>query len=136
SSLKDALMRSRFRLILLVLIGSLAPLDAAETGGGGIYRLEEFGPLSTPAEVRQTWQAAREAMRDKAAVVVVPANVWTQLKPDSLQGTVRTPMPPAETKQWRVGAGTTVVTADRENTVLHVPPLSGLTIDRELRLNE
>lgn len=136
SILKDHLMVARFCLLVLVLIASIGRLDGAETAGGGVYRLEEFGPLGTAAEVRQTWQAAREAMRDKAGVIVVPATVWTQIKPESLQGTVRTPAPPAETKQWRVGAGTTVLTADRENPVLHVPPLSGLTIDRQLRLSE
>ena len=101
-----------------------------------IVRLEDYGPTRTPAETQKTWAAAREALKDKAGIIVVPAAVWSTLKPDSLQSLVRTPLAPAQTKQWRQGAGTTVLTAERERTLLEVPPLSGLKIDRQLRLND
>lgn len=125
----------RFCLVAACLLCSIAYLPAAEQSTDIVHRLEDFGSLKTPAEARQAWQAALEAMRTKPGVIVVPAHVWPQLKPESLQATVRTPAPPAETKQWQVGPGATVLTANQTNPVLHVPPLSGLTIDRQLRLD-
>lgn len=101
-----------------------------------IRRLEEFGPTGTAQEAQQTWRAAREALRDKAGILVVPARVWPLLKPDSLQSVTRIPEAPAPAKTWRQGSGLTVLTADRERTMVQVPPLSGLSFNREFRLNE
>ncbi|MDA1045885.1 MAG: hypothetical protein O3A82_03035 [Verrucomicrobia bacterium] len=101
-----------------------------------IRHLHEFGPSDRPEEARQTWQKAQDAFKGRAGVLVVPAHVWPMLKPDSLQSLTRIPDPPAETKQWKQGHGLSVLTADRERPVLHVPPLSGLKLERELRLND
>jgi hypothetical protein len=101
-----------------------------------IRQLEEFGPIGNPAEVQKTWAAAREAFKDKAGVIVVPASAWPMLKSGSLQSLIRIPDPPAETKSWRQGSGLTVLTADRERPVVHVPPLSGVKLERELRMND
>lgn len=100
-----------------------------------VRRLEEFGPVSKPQEAQKTWEAAREALKDQAAILVVPASVWAGIKPDSLQSLVRTPEPPAETKQWKQSPGLTVVTADRERPVVALPPFAGLKLEREFRLD-
>ena len=46
------------------------------------------------------------------------SRLWKQIKPIALQGLVRTPAPPLETKQWRTGAGVTVLSADEDQVML------------------
>ncbi|MFT5471106.1 MAG: hypothetical protein ACI8UO_006239, partial [Verrucomicrobiales bacterium] len=100
-----------------------------------IHHLGEFGPTGTPEEAQQTWKAAREALGEKSGILVVPTRVWPMLKPDSLQSLIRIPEAPAPATTWRHGPGTTVLTGERDRQVLHLPPLSGLGIQREFRLN-
>jgi hypothetical protein len=124
-------------LLVAVLVGVLpGSLRADDKSDRLIRQLDEFGPIGTAAEAQQTWAAALAATRDKTAVIIVPAHAWPLLRAGSLQSLVRTPEPPAETKLWRHGAGTAVLTGDRENPVLHVPPLSGMRIERQLRLGD
>lgn len=127
----------------LLTLSNLVPLPSAlaqDVAAAGsdllVHHLEDFGPLSNPAEVQQTWQAAREAMEGKAGVLVVPPRVWPMLKPDSLQSLIRIPEAPAPAKTWRHGAGMAVLTADSQRPMLHVPPLSGVGVSREFRLND
>jgi hypothetical protein len=99
--------------------------------------LSEFGPTANPVEVQATYDKAIEALRGTGGVLVVPANAWKQIKTShSLQGLVRSPEAPAETKKWTTGGGVTVVTADDKQTILQVPPLTGLKIDRQFRLDQ
>ena len=120
----------------VLLAATLVSATAQDASDPLIYQLESFGPTGTPAEAQQTWNAALKAMQENPGVVIVPGRVWPLLKPGSLQSLIRIPEPPAETKTWRTGVGTTVLTSDRERPVLHVPPLSGVKIERQLRLNE
>jgi hypothetical protein len=129
-------MRRSLLLAAVLVSLALTSLRADDKGDRLVRSLEEFGPIGTAAEAQQTWTAALAATRDKAAVIVVPAQVWPLIKAGPLQSLVRIPDPPAETKQWRHGSGTAVLTADRENAVLHAPPLSGLKIERQLRLGD
>lgn len=100
-------------------------------------RLEEFGPVEKGADVQATYEKAIESLRETGGVLVVPAKLWQQIKPtESLQGLVRIPAAPAETKTWRTGPGATVVTADAQQTIVNVPPLTGLKIDRQFRLDQ
>ena len=122
--------------LLLVLTTSLQHLAAQEPGHTWIRRLDEFGPLDNPQQAQQTWQAARDAMREQPGVLVVPQRVWLILKPDALQSLIRIPEPPAAARTWRHGAGLAVLTADRDRPVLYVPPLSGVAMTRDFRLNE
>ncbi len=128
------------RCLTFTLLWSLCapspPLWAQESDNSWIRQLEEFGPIGNPQQVQQTWQSAREAMRDRAGILVVPAQAWSMLKPDSLQSLIRIPEPPAAAKTWKHGAGMTVLTADTQRPVLHVPPLSGLGIAREFRMDD
>lgn len=135
-------MRSIFLRAFVVIASSLCCLHLraqekiAANSDQWIRQLDEFGPIGTPAEVQQAWQAAREALKDRAGVIVVPARAWPLLKSGALQSLIRIPDPPAETKTWKQGSGLTVLTADREHPVLHVPPMSGVKLERELRLND
>ena len=112
--------------------------DAAKTQDpvGISHALGEFGPLDKPQQVQETYQKAIEALRKTGGVLVVPANAWKQIKQLSLQELIRTPEPPEETKRWQTGPGVTVVTADDKQTILQVPPLSGMRIERTMRLEE
>lgn len=125
-----------FSIITILALNLSAFAVESPISNGWIVRLEDFGPTNTPADIASTWKTAREALKDHPAVIIVPAVVWSQLKPDSLQSLIRTPEPPAQTKKWQTGPGLTVLTANKEQTLLEVPPLSGLKIERDFRLND
>ncbi|QDU30400.1 hypothetical protein ETAA8_55400 [Anatilimnocola aggregata] len=99
--------------------------------------LPEFGPVAKPTDLQETYNKAVEALRATGGLLVVPAEAWKQLKQHpAQQGLVRLPSSPAETKQWREGPGVTIITADEKQTIIHVPPLSGLRMEREMRLED
>ena len=100
------------------------------------HRLEDFGPITSPGEAQATWKSAVEKLRETGGMLVVPPALWAQLKPLSLQGLDRTPAAPNETKIWRTGGGVTVVSADREQVVISVPPLTGIQIERNFTLDQ
>lgn len=128
----------RCRLMFVVFLGLALPMSLFAQSGSDqwIRQLDEFGLTGNAKEVQETWRAAREAMRDKAGILVVSARVWPMIKADSLQSLMRTPEPPAETKQWKQGSGLTVLTADREHPLLQVPPFSGVKLERQFRLDD
>ena len=132
-------MRRLIRIVVLLLSGiwgSAATGQDANLQDQVVRHLEEFGPLGNPAEAQQTWQAARAVLAEKSGVLVVPARVWPMLKPDSLQSLIRIPEAPVPAKTWRHGPGLAVLTADTQKPLLQVPPLSGIGISREFRLND
>ncbi len=132
-------MRYLIVFVTMVFVAlSSSDLLAQDTSGGDslVRQLGEFGPIGDATESQKTWQVAREAMRERPGILIVPANVWSMPKPDSLQSLIRIPEPPASTKTWRHGPGLAVLTTDRERLELHVPPLSGVKIARGFRLND
>ena len=120
----------------LLPVGKVRAEGAEADEPGGVRRLSEFGSLDDPAQVRAAYRKAVEALRAGGGVLVVPQAAWKQVGSLPLQGLVRTPAPPAETKRWRDGAGVTVVGVGERQTVVEVPPLKGLRIARPLRLAE
>jgi len=108
----------------------------AQAAKSQIRHLSEFGSIENSSEMLQTWKVAREAMAEEAGILVIPANIWKVLKADSLQSLVRIPEAPAPAKTWHNGPGLSILTSDRDRSILHVPPLSGINIQREMRLNE
>lgn len=112
-----------------------APKPAAEPAQM-VYNLGDFGPIDTPLQQQATYELAIRTLRTKGGVLLVPAELRKTLKPVALQGLDRTPPPPEETKRWKTGAGATVVTADPQQAVIQVPPLSGLKLEREFRLDD
>jgi hypothetical protein len=137
------LSRESFRLglalpALVVLSGGLLVRSggpAAQTGSSPVRQLGEFGDLG-PKHLQETYQKAIAALRKTGGVLVVPTEEWKALqsKQVPLQGLTRTPSPPAETKRWADGPGVTVVSHDGRSVVVRVPPLSGMRIERPLRL--
>lgn len=99
--------------------------------------LSEFGEVNSKS-VAETYQKAITELRKSGGILEIPAEVWTHIsaKPAALQGLVRTPEPPAETKRWQTGMGVTVVSHDGKSVIVQVPPLTGLRIERPIRLNE
>jgi hypothetical protein len=99
-----------------------------------IHELSEFGPLDKPTDAQATYEKAVETLRTTGGILVVPTASWKTLKPLPLQGLIRTPEPPAETKKWQTGGGVTVLSADAQQTIIQLPPLSGAKIERRLQL--
>ena len=122
-------------VVCLWLCGFSSSTPAEDSPGKFLHQLDEFGPVATPAQIQSTWQEALKAVRTKGGIIVVPSTVWPQLKAGSLQGLIRTPEAPQETKMWKTGAGASILTATAEQPLLRLPPLSGMKIERPLRLD-
>lgn len=101
-----------------------------------IHDLSEFGSLEKSADVQAAYEKAVETLRTTGGLLVIPSAAFKQIKPVPLQGLIRTPQPPAETKQWQTGAGVTIVSADAQQTIIQLPPLSGAKIERRVDLAE
>ncbi|MDX1946111.1 MAG: hypothetical protein SFU86_12000 [Pirellulaceae bacterium] len=121
----------RISLVLAILLP--LPLAAADAGSFA-HSLDSFGPTAKPQEAQETYAKALVELQKTGGVLAIPAEIWRQLKPLPLQSLSRTPAPPAETRQWREGNGVTILAADNESVILQVPPMSGLRIERPLRL--
>jgi len=116
--------------ICLVSFSGEAPVESQ----GFTHRLGDFGPLDNPAKAQATYDKALVEVKKKGGVLLIPGTAWKLLKDVPLQGLVRTPATPAETKQWKTGNGVTVVVVDEKQLDIQVPPLTGLRLDRHLRL--
>lgn len=127
-------------LSLLCVISGLVALPAvalavdAPQAPKTAWSLSDFGPLTTATEVQQAYEKAVAALRDSGGILLVPGQVHPQIRHETLQGLVRTPEPPAETKQWHDGGGVTVITSDAKQAIVEVPPLTGMRIERTLHL--
>jgi hypothetical protein len=99
--------------------------------------LSDFGDLG-PKQLAETYQKAIDELRKTGGVLEIPASLWPHLsnKPQSLQGLIRSPEPPAETKKWTTGQGVTVLSHDGKSVVVQVPPLTGMRIERTIRLGD
>lgn len=134
-------MRKKMRLGLLsgVALCGFVPMSdrliAAEPSATSVRQLSEFGEVKGK-DLPETFHKAIEELRKTGGVLVVPSNEWKQLqnKQVPLQGLGRTPAPPAETKRWTTEPAATIVTHDGQSAVVQVPPLSGMKIDRPIRL--
>lgn len=115
-------------------LASTATAGTVDPTSGLVHPLSEFGPIAKPQEMQETYQKAIEALRKTGGVLTVPKDAWKQVKHLPLQGLIRTPEAPAQTKQWKDGPGVTVITSDQESVVVQIPPLSGVVLDREIRL--
>src|SRR4051794_24409210 len=108
--------------------------DPAPAASTLTHALGDFGPIDTPANAQATYAKALDEVKKRGGVLLVPAPAWRLLKDVPLQGLVRTPPAPAETRQWKSDNGVTVVVVEEQHTTVQVPPLTGLHIDRHLRL--
>lgn len=122
-------------LSLLLFVAVSRAEESARLPPRATHALSDFGPLDNPKQAQAAFDRAVEQLRQTGGILLVPADVWKQLASAApLQGLVRTPAPPEETKRWQTGPGVTVVTADDKQAIVRVPPLSGLKIERLLNL--
>lgn len=128
-------MLRSFMILGCCLIGYWASSLPAAEQASIVHSLEEFGPIAKPAEITATYQKAVEQLRSATGgVLVVPSEAWKVVNTVPLQTLTREPAAPAETKKWKTTPGVTVLTSTPEQVVLHVPPLSGMLLEREMRL--
>ena len=130
--------------MLLAVLMSLMPLCAEPATGktaealpaSGVYNLADFGPLTTPAQVKAAYEAAITALSKSGGLLVVPTAAAKQLSLDNTsQIAPRTPAAPAETKMWQhEGPGVSILEVKEDKLILKVPQIGGLEIDRTLRM--
>ena len=110
-------------------------LHAAEPQPSSLRQLSEFGDVG-PKQLAETFHNAIAELRKSGGVLSLTQEQWKQLqsKQESLQGLSRSPEPPAETKRWTMEPGVTIVAHDGKSVIVQVPPLSGLRIERPIRL--
>ena len=102
-----------------------------------IHSLAEFGPLGTTEQVKAAYAKAKQALAETGGVLVVPvAAAKLYSEENTGQSSQRIPPFPQETKRWSTfgGPGITVVQENENNTVIQVPPLGGLMLERTLRM--
>lgn len=118
-------------LLALLLAGASA---SAQTN---FYSLGDFGPLKTPADVKAAYAKAKDAMASSGGLLFVPSEAAKLYEEENTsQLSPRTPPFPAQTQKWTNfgGPGITVVQQDENGTVLKVPSIAGLQIERTLRM--
>ena len=108
---------------------------AADPQTSNVRPLSDFGEVSSKKLV-ETYQIAIAELRKSGGVLSLSQEQWQQLqnKMLPLQGLTRTPEPPAETKRWTTEPGVTVVAHDGKSVIVQVPPLTGMRIERPIRL--
>ncbi|MBL8825499.1 MAG: hypothetical protein JNM18_00850 [Planctomycetaceae bacterium] len=136
SAVRFSLPNVTWAVCLLFLVVITTPLNAADPTPV-TRQLSEFGELSSK-QLGETYQKALDELRKTGGVLEIPASLWPQLanKSQTLQGLIRSPEPPAETKKWQTGQGVTVISHDGKSVVVQVPPLTGMRIERTIRLGE
>ncbi|NBV23431.1 MAG: hypothetical protein EBS05_16120 [Proteobacteria bacterium] len=106
---------------------------AAEPKPPLVRQLNEFG--DTGKALRETYEKAITELRKTGGVLEVSAGDWNVLqKPLPLQGLTRTPAPPEETKRWTDQPGVTVISHNGKSVVVQIPPITGLRLERPVRL--
>ena len=119
----------------LLLAALLTGLSAsAQTN---IHSLAEYGPLGTPNQVKAAYEKAHQALDQTGGILVAPVEASKLYTEENTgQSSLRVPPFPQETKRWSTfgGPAVTVVQANENNTVIQVPPLGGLMLERTLRM--
>ena len=118
---------------LLALCATLA--TAAEPKPPLVRQLSEFGDTGGKS-LRETYEKAIAELRKTGGVLEVSAGDWNVLqnKPLPLQGLTRTPAPPEETKRWADQPGVAVLAHNGKSVVVQIPPVTGLRLERPVRL--
>ena len=101
-----------------------------------VRSLQEFGPLTTSAEVKAAFQKAKQEMLKEGGVLLVPASASKLYSEENTsQPSNRRPAPPAETKRWTPRApGIAVVVVNSSGAVIQAPSVDGLKVERTLRM--
>ena len=97
-----------------------------------LYSLEQFGPVTTPAEATATLEKAGAAIIGKGGgVLVIPRQAPAKWVPQNIsQGAWRQPEPPAPATAWGNTPGVTVLDYRDGTMKVWVPQLTGLGLER------
>ena len=111
--------------------------NVAPVGVGPVYALNQFGPVSNPAQAQATFtNASAQLIASGGGVLIIPREAPKDWMPrNNTQGIWLNPAPPAPSnKGWGKTPGVTVV--DYRNGTLKIAPpqVSGLEISRVLDL--
>ncbi|MBI2191012.1 MAG: hypothetical protein HYU36_03370 [Planctomycetes bacterium] len=101
-----------------------------------VHALEEFGPVGSAEEIRQAFGRAVESLGQSGGILLIPGEQARHVRTENTtQRLLRTPPPPAQTKEWKAGPGVTLIESGAQNVQLRVPQMSGLHIARTLRMD-
>lgn len=105
---------------------------------GGIYSLDQFGKVGNAKDAQAAFAAAEEhIISSGGGILLIPIETDWNWRPQSTgQRELRTPAPPASTKNWREGVGMTIFDARGNKPTLYPAPITGLTIKRVLDLKQ
>ncbi len=124
---------------LAAIITALTVTAGADPSGKGVvYSLDQFGPIGSPSDADATLQKASAAIiAQGGGVLVIPKEAPAAWRPENTsQGIWRKPAPPAPAETWGATPGITILD-DRTGTLtVYVPQMTGLQIERTLRLPE
>jgi hypothetical protein len=113
-----------------------APASPVAASANGVRYLAEFGPINSAEAVRAAYAKAKIDMAATGGLLIVPpgaAALYTE--ENTTQISPRTPAPPAETKNWKkAGPGITVIELEPDGLNIKGPSVSGVNIDRTLRM--
>jgi len=103
------------------------------------FSLEQFGPITTVTDAQATYAKAMTAIKTKGGgTLLIPKDApATWNLPENInQESWRTPDPPAPAARYGFGVGVTVIDNRNGTTKVQLPQLSGMEIQRTLRLPE
>ena len=102
----------------------------------GIYSLDQFGPVGTPANAESTFRmASSNIMAAGGGVILIPTKAAANWVPkNTTQEQWRKPAPPEAAKSWGSGVGVTVIDTRGSTPRIMPPQATGLSIERTLNI--
>jgi hypothetical protein len=102
----------------------------------GIYSLDQFGPVGTPANAENTFRvASSNIIAAGGGVILIPTKAAANWVPkNTTQEQWRKPAPPEAAKSWGSGVGVTVIDARGSIPRIMPPQATGLSIERTLNI--
>ncbi len=133
-------LRHGFGCCLLVLAGAMtvwAADEAAPTSPKSdvVRQLSEFGSLKSADEIKAAYAKAKREMTTGGVLLVPPGVAALYSEENTTQVSTRKLTAEGEVQAWKTaGPGITVVEVDPEGTTVQAPSVSGLTLQRVLRM--
>ncbi|MHB9130325.1 MAG: hypothetical protein ACYDBB_04425 [Armatimonadota bacterium] len=137
---------TKLRQTILLLVGMLFAGAAIAQGTvappplplTGMYSLEQFGPIDTPAQAEAALKAASEALLAKGGgVLIIPKEAPANWNPVNIsQGAWRKPEPPAPAKNWGYTGGITILDYRDGTMKAYLPQATGWQFNRTFLMPE
>jgi len=115
-------------------LAGTAQTNVLPFGGGPIYSLDQFGPVTEPGKTFE--KASADILAAGGGVLIIPANTppsWQA--PASPQSIYRIPEIPAPAKSWGKKAGVTVIDARGGTLKVNPAQVTGMEMNRKLDLS-